>query len=174
MPAIIKPIVYEQASPEAKAEYERQYRTSGNVTNMKKTLLLHLPSYHVYEEWYKLRTALLDFISHRAFIVFSYAISLEGDCLLCSIYFRKALTDRGEDADELILDDEEQALEQYGRQLSRSPNEVPNALFTHLGLYYSPAQIVALTAFAGQMIATNVFNSALHIELDEYLLHFSS
>ncbi|WP_239616043.1 carboxymuconolactone decarboxylase family protein [Cohnella mopanensis] len=174
MGVIIKPIVYENASREVKREYENQYRTSGIVTNMKKTLLHHLPSYHVYEEWYKLRTALLEFISHRAFVVFSYAISLEGDCLLSSIYFRKALTDRGEDPEELFLDDEEQALEYYGRQLSRSPNEVSDALFAHLSQYYSPEQIVALTAFAGQMIATNVFNSALRIELDEYLLHFST
>ena len=174
MIAVIKPIAYESASPEARAEYERQYRINGTVTNAKKTLLHHLPSYHAYEEWHRLREALLQFISHRAFIVFCYAISLEGDSLLNSTYFRKSLTDRGENPDELLLDDEELALEQYGRHLASKPNAVPNALFSHLGQYYTPEQIVALTAFGGQMIATNVFNSALRIELDEYLLHFTT
>ncbi|MFC4597638.1 carboxymuconolactone decarboxylase family protein [Cohnella hongkongensis] len=174
MKAVIEPIVYENASPEARAEYERQYRINGTVTNAKKTLLRHLPSYHAYEEWNRLKEELLQFISHRAFIVFCYAISLEGESLLNSTYYRKALTDRGENPDELLLDDEEQALERYGRQLANKPNDVPDALFAHLGQYYSPEQLVALTAFAGQMIATNVFNSALRVELDVFLLHFTN
>jgi hypothetical protein len=174
MIAVIKPILYEKASPEARKEYERQYRTTGTVTNTKRTLLNHLPSYHAYEEGMNLRSALLQFLSHRAFAVFAYAISMESDSLVDSTQFRKTLTDRGENPDELFLDDEEQALEHYGRQLSRNPNEVPNSLFGHLSQYYTPEQIVALTAFAGQMIATNVFNSALRIELDEYLMHFST
>jgi hypothetical protein len=174
MSSIIEPIVYEEADPDAKIEYERQYRISGTVTNTAKTLLHHLPSYRVYEEWQGLRKGLLQFISHRAFVLFAYAISLESDCLLNATSFRKALTDRGENPDELYLDDEEQALEQYGRQLASNPNGVSDALFAHLGQYYTDTQIVALTAFAGQMIAVNVFNSALRIELDQYLHHFST
>jgi len=172
--AVVKPILYENASPEAKSAYESQYLAYGTVTNLKRTLLHHLPSYRVYEEWNGLREALLGFISRRAFAVFAYAISQEGGSLLGTTYYRKAFADRGENPDELILDDEEQALELYGRQLARNPNEVPNALFGHLGQYYSPEQIVALTAFAGQMIATNVFGGALRVELDEYLLHFTN
>ncbi|XID92715.1 carboxymuconolactone decarboxylase family protein [Paenibacillaceae bacterium WGS1546] len=174
MTAVIKPIVYEEASSEVRAEYERQYRTNGTVTNAKKTLLHHLPSYRAYEEWHRLREALLKFVSHRAFAVFCYAISLEGGCALNAAAYRKTLTDRGENPDELLLDDEEQALERYGRRLASAPNDVPAALFAHLSQYYSPEQIVALTAFAGQMIALNVFVSALRVELDEYLLHFTS
>ena len=174
MPPIVEPIIYEKASPEAKVEYEQQYRLTGTVTNTTKTLLHHLPSYKVYEEWYTLRKALLQFISSRAIVVFSYAISLEGNSLLGTTNFRKALTDRGENPDELFLDDEELALEQYGRQLASKPGEVSDALFMHLSQYYSSSQLVALTAYAGQMIAINVFNSALRIDLDEYLLHFSS
>ena len=33
-------------------------------------------------------------------------------------------------------------------------------------------QIVALTAFAAMMIATNIFNNALEVELDEYLFAY--
>ncbi|BBI31635.1 carboxymuconolactone decarboxylase family protein [Cohnella abietis] len=174
MSAIIEPIIYENASQEAKVEYERQYRITGTVTNTSKTLLHHVPSYRVYEEWYTLRGGLLKFISNRALVVFAHAISQEGKSVLNTSSFRKSLTDRGEDPDELFLDDEEQALELYGRQLVKDPNSVSDTLFAHLSQYYSQTQIVALTAFAGQTIAVNVFNSALRIELDDYLLHFST
>ena len=36
----------------------------------------------------------------------------------------------------------------------------------------TPEQIVALTAFGGMMIATNVFNNALQVDLDDYLQPF--
>jgi hypothetical protein len=38
-----------------------------------------------------------------------------------------------------------------------------------LETYFTPAQIVALTAFGALMVATNVVNNALEVELDEYL-----
>jgi hypothetical protein len=38
--------------------------------------------------------------------------------------------------------------------------------------FLEPAQIVAVTAFGGLMIATNVFNNALQVDLDDYLQPF--
>ena len=35
-----------------------------------------------------------------------------------------------------------------------------------------PEQIVALTAFGGLMVATNLFNNALQVDLDEYLYRY--
>jgi len=174
MTAVIKPVAYEEASPEARTAYENQYLTYGTVTNLKRTLLHHLPSYRVYEGGNELRDHLLGFVNRRALAVFAYAISREGDSLLGATHSRKTLSDRGENPDELFLDDEEQALDQYGKHLARNPNRVPDALFGHLGQYYSPEQIVALTAFAGQLIAANVLGSALRVELDDYLLHFTN
>lgn len=56
-----------------------------------------------------------------------------------------------------------------GRQLARDPNGVSDALFARLSEFLTPNQIVLLTAFGGVMIATNVFNNALRVDLDEYL-----
>jgi hypothetical protein len=36
----------------------------------------------------------------------------------------------------------------------------------------APEQVVALTAFGGLMVATNLFNNALQIDLDEYLVPY--
>jgi len=60
----------------------------------------------------------------------------------------------------------------YGRQLARDPNQVADELFARLRGYFEPAQVVALTAFGGMMIATNVVNNALRVDLDEYLFPY--
>ncbi len=49
---------------------------------------------------------------------------------------------------------------------------VSDALFGRLRSWLSEEQIVALTAFGGMMIATNIFNNALRVDLDEYLEPF--
>ena len=41
--------------------------------------------------------------------------------------------------------------------------------FGRLAARLRPEQIVALTAFGGLMVATNLFNNALRVDLDEYL-----
>ncbi|MBO7600266.1 MAG: hypothetical protein J6S95_03850, partial [Lachnospiraceae bacterium] len=42
--------------------------------------------------------------------------------------------------------------------------------FEKLHEFYSDAEIVAIVGFAGQMIATNNFNSVLRIDVDKRLL----
>ena len=82
------------------------------------------------------------------------------------------LSEGGEDPDHLTLDEREQAVVDYGRQLARDANGVSDALYARLSRFLQPAQIVALTAFGGMMIATNLFNNALRVDLDEYLQPF--
>jgi alkylhydroperoxidase family enzyme len=43
-----------------------------------------------------------------------------------------------------------------------------------LATFLTPAQIVSVTAFGGLMIATNLFNNALGVELDDSLEHYRS
>ena len=45
-------------------------------------------------------------------------------------------------------------------------------MFGRLRRFLEPAQVVTLTAFGGLMLATNVFNNALRVDLDEYLAPF--
>jgi len=42
-------------------------------------------------------------------------------------------------------------------------------VYRRLESYFLPAQIVTLTAFGALMVATNVVNNALEVELDDYL-----
>jgi alkylhydroperoxidase family enzyme len=61
---------------------------------------------------------------------------------------------------------------EFGRQLGRDAHQVSDAMYADLTAHYTPEQIVALTAFGALMLATNVFNNALRVDLDQYLEPF--
>ncbi|MDR2192215.1 MAG: hypothetical protein LBO62_05000 [Endomicrobium sp.] len=170
MSKIIKYVDYENASADIKAAYDRQAaKNGGYVTNMKKTLLNNLASYKALMEWYPLRGEALKFITEKEFAVFCHSISSENDCLLCSLFFRKELSDLGYDLNNLKFSDRELLLEKYGRALVKDANNISKSLFDELKSVFTDEQIVVLTAFASQMIATNLINKALQIEVDDHL-----
>ena len=80
---------YDSAPPEVRAEYDDQIAKHGRITNMKRTLLQHVPSFRAYMEWYTLYDELKPVIGDRALSLFSYAISNGNHCLICSTFFRK-------------------------------------------------------------------------------------
>ena len=112
------------------------------------------------------------FWASRLTTLFAHAISAGTDCLVCSTFFRRLLIDSGEDPEALRLDDWEQTIVSYGRQLAVDPHEVSDDLFDRLAARLLPDQIVTLTAFGGLMVATNLFNNALEVDLDDYLLSY--
>jgi alkylhydroperoxidase family enzyme len=165
----VPPLPEGEASAAARVELDKQLAAHGRVTNMKRTLAHSPAALRALMTWYDLRTEVLPFLGERLTTLFAHAVSSQTDCLICSTFFRRILIDSGEDPDRLRLDEREQAVVDYGRQLARDANRVENELFARLSAYFAPAQLVALTAFGGLMIATNVFNNALQVDLDEYL-----
>jgi alkylhydroperoxidase family enzyme len=139
---------------------------------MKRTLAHSPMALHVYMHWYDLFEEVAGFLGKRAAVVFTHAVSTQTDCLICSTFFRRWLKDAGEDPDALALDDREQALADYGRQLATNANAVPDELHARLRAFLTPPQLVSLTAFGGLMVATNLFNNALKVDLDEYLFPY--
>ena len=119
--------------------------------------------------WYDLREEVVPFLGERPTTLFAHAISAGTDCLVCSTFFRRLLIDSGEDPEALELDDWEQTVVDYGRQLAKDPHGVSDELFARLAARLRPEEIVALTAFGGLMVATNLFNNALRVDLDDYL-----
>ncbi|OUM85945.1 MAG: hypothetical protein BAA01_15260 [Bacillus thermozeamaize] len=154
---------------QAAADHEQKY---GRITNMKRTLLHAVPAFQAYMEWYTLRDQIEPFIGKRGVYVFSHAISTQNECLICSTFFRRLLIESVEDPDRLELDEKEQVLVDFGRQLAKDANQVSDELFSRLQAFFDERQIVLLTAFAGLMIATNLFNNALRIPLDDYLENY--
>lgn len=164
---------YESLDPEAKREYDCQIKKHGRITNMKKTLLNSLPSFCVLMEWYTLRDEVVKIVGEFALNVFSYSISHGNDCLICSTFFRKILRDEGLDPDNLKLDADSALLMEYGEACVSKPTKVGDALFERMRARFSESQIVLLTAFAGMMIATNLINNTLEIDLDDYLTPYT-
>jgi len=104
--------------------------------------------------------------------VFAHALSDESDCLVCTTYMRRILIDGGEDPGALRLDERGQVLVELGRAIARHGNRVPEELYACVARLFTPEQVVALTGFAGIMIATNIVNNVLEVELDEYLYEY--
>jgi alkylhydroperoxidase family enzyme len=165
----IAPLQLADAEPEARAELERQLAAHGRVTNMKRTLAHSATALQALMTWYPLRDRVVPFLGERATTLFAHAISAGSDCLICSTFFRRILIESGEDPEALALDEREQAVVEFGAQLVRDSNEVSDALYRRLAAFLTPAQVVDLTAFGALMVATNVFNNALRVDLDEYL-----
>jgi alkylhydroperoxidase family enzyme len=167
--ARIAPLEYADADSAMQAEYDLQIARNGRVTNLKRTLAHSPVAFRALMEWYALRDEVQPFLGDRLTTLFAHAISSQTDCLICSTFFRRILIEAGDNPDRLDLDEREQAVVDYGRQLVQDPNRVTDELYGRLARHFQPRQIVALTAFGAMMIATNVFNNALRVDLDEYL-----
>jgi alkylhydroperoxidase family enzyme len=165
----IPPLEIDAAPPEARAAAEAHVRNHARMTNMKRTLLHSLPAFRALMEWYPLRDTVQPFLGERLTTLFAHAISAETDCLICSTFFRRMLIQTGDNPDRLKLDEREKAVLEFGRALAVSPYRVPADVYLRVEAHFEPAQIVTLTAFAALMVATNVINNALDVELDEYL-----
>jgi alkylhydroperoxidase family enzyme len=167
--ARIEPIEQANAHREQREVLHQVVAAHGRATNMKRTLARSPVALRSLMTWYDLRDEVAKFLGDRGTVLFAHAISAGTDCLICSTFFRRILIDSGEDPDDLQLDQRESLVVEFGRQLARDPHGVADDLFARLSGAFLADQIVALAAFGGLMIATNVFNNALRVDLDEYL-----
>jgi alkylhydroperoxidase family enzyme len=165
----IAPLDYKAAPPDAQAAADAHVAAHARMTNMKHTLLHSVPAFQALMEWYPLRDTVRPFLGERLTTLFAHAISAQTDCLICSTFFRRILIETGENPERLRLDERESAVLEFGRCLAVSPFHVPDEVYREVQAYFEPAQVVALTAFGALMVATNVFNNVLDVELDDYL-----
>ena len=164
--ARVPPILAHQVPPELAEEYQRVVAEHGVVTNMKATLLHSPVALHAVLQWYALFERIKPVLGQRLAVLFCQAISHENRCELCYTFMRRAILNGGEDPEHLALGTDEQDVVDFGRQLARDPNRIPEDLFQRLSARFSPAEIVDLTVFGALMIVNNVFNSALQIDVD--------
>lgn len=163
---------YETSGEDVRREYDDQIKKHGRITNMKRVLLHSVPAFKAYMEWYTLHDLLVPFIGERGVSLFSYAISSENHCLICSTFFRKILIDSGDDPDHPKLNGKERLLMEFGRGISADPHHIPDEIYRELKEQFTEDQIVLLIAFAGIMAATNLFNTVAKVPLDEVLYQY--
>lgn len=169
--ARIKPLVVEEAPVDIKEAFQKHVTDypGSRITNMKATLG-HAPlAFEVYMQWYPLYEKIKQFLGNRQAYLYSFSISQGSNCPLCSTFFRKIIIENGESPDRLQLSEEEELLLEFGSHIAQHQGRVPDNLYEAIRQKYSTEQVILLVAFAGQMVATNVFNNALEVEIDEYL-----
>jgi hypothetical protein len=169
---LVAQIDYESAPADSKTIWDQQVADHGRMTNMKRTMAHSPVALRSYMEWYPLKNEIAAIVGERPAIIFAHAISAETDCLICSTFFRKILIQWGENPDELVLNGEEQLLVDLGRAIVANNNQVPKELIIPFKQKYGEVFVVNLIAFAGIMVATNLFNNVFQVDLDDYLGEF--
>ncbi|MCX6214129.1 hypothetical protein [Spirosoma sp.] len=170
MPRIL-PLSETEATPDVQAAFDAHItdHPGSRITNMKATLGRSLLSFQIYMQWYPLYDQVKAIVGNRLAYLYAHAISEGSDCPVCSTFFRRIIIDNGERPEAIQLTSDEQNLIDFGSAIARNKGEIPDELYAPIADRFTDEQIVVLVAFAGQMIATNVFNNALNVDVDEYL-----
>jgi hypothetical protein len=168
--ARIQPIAETAVSPALAAAFEQHTRDyNATITNMKNTLAHSLLSFDIYMQWYRLYDRVKAIIGERAAYLFAYSISTASNCPLCSTFFRRLMIEAGEKPDSLVLNEYEVKLLAFGSAVAQYKGCISNQVYNDLAENHSNEEMVVLTAFAGQMIATNIFSNVIETEIDKYL-----
>jgi hypothetical protein len=171
--ARIAPITENELSPSVRVAFERHIREyKGRITNMKATLGHSLLAFDVYMQWYPLYVEVERIVGKRMAYLYAYAISHASDCPLCSTFFRKIIIDAGEKPETLEITQLQQDLLDFGSSIAKYHGNIADHIYNPVAAQYSSDEMIVLIAFAGQMIATNVFNNVIETDIDEYLLEY--
>jgi alkylhydroperoxidase family enzyme len=61
-----------------------------------------------------------------------------------------------------------------GSEMARNQGQIPDHIYAQVAQRFNEQEMVLLIAFAGQMIATNVFSNAIQTEIDPYLIPYTA
>lgn len=174
MPRIL-PLTDDNVSGDTKSAFEKHVREhQSRITNMKATMGRSVLAFEIYMRWYDLYENVKKITGERLAYLFAHSISSGSNCPLCTTYFRKVIIENGEKPEALVLTEDEQTLLDFGSDISIHSGRINEELYQRIAQKYSEEEIIVLVAFAGQMIATNVFSNTLEVEIDDYLAHYTS
>ncbi|MES1215958.1 MAG: hypothetical protein ABUT20_10600 [Bacteroidota bacterium] len=166
----IKPVSEDELSPSVKIAFARHIEAyNGRITNMKSTLGHSLLVFEVYMQWYPLYEEVEKILGKRLAYLYAYSISYASDCPLCSTFFRKIIIDAGEKPENLEVTIAEKKVLDFGKSIAKYQGNIADHVYNSLAENYGKKEMVVLIAFAGQMIATNIFNNVIETDIDEYL-----
>jgi hypothetical protein len=173
--ARVEPLTTKEISPDVKIAFERHVQEyGGRITNMKATLGHSLPAFDAYMQWYPLYAEVEKILGKRMASLYAHSISCAADCPLCSTFFRKIIIDAGETPEQLELTESQRNILNFGSAIAKHKGNIADHLYNAVAVNYKENEMVILVAFAGIMIATNVFNNVIETEIDEYLAAYRS
>ncbi len=169
----IAPLSQQELSPSLRVAFERYVEEhSGTITNTQATLGHSLQAFEVYMQWYPLYASVEKILGKRLALLFGYSISNASSCNLCTAFFRKRIIEAGEDPENLFLSASQKAVMNFGSSIARHQGNIADHVSHDVAQQYNSSEIVTLLAFAGQMIAMNVFNNVVETSIDEYLTDY--
>jgi len=169
----IEPLKEIDISPSAHIVFDQHTAAyNSRITNMKATLGHSLLAFEVYMMWYPLYNEVKKILGERLAYLYAYSISYASNCPLCSTYFRKIIIDAGETPEKLKLSAHEQKVLDFGSAIAKQQGNISSPVYNDVAEIYTKEEMVVLIAFAGQMIATNIFNNVVETEIDEYLASY--
>ena len=65
----------------------------------------------------------------------------------------------------LVMTPEQHALVSYGRNIADNPHEVYDEQMDELKEYFTDEQIVVITSLAAMMVASNIINTVLEVDM---------
>jgi hypothetical protein len=173
--ARIKPLGEHELSPSVQIAFKRHVEEfNARITNMKATLAHSLLAFDVYMKWYPLYGEVEKILGKRLAYLYAYAISSASECPLCSTFFRKIIIDAGENPNSLSLTPEQKNIIDFGSSIARYQGNIRDHLYNTVAASHTKSDMIVLIAFAGQMIATNVFSNVIETDIDEYLSPYLS
>ena len=173
--ARVEPLTTNEVPPSVKAAFEKHVQEyGGRITNMKATLGHSLPAFDAYMQWYPLYTEVEKILGKRMASLYAHSISCAADCPLCSTFFRKIIIDSGETPEQLELTESQRDMLNFGSAIAKHKGNIADHLYNAVAVNYKESEMVILVAFAGIMIATNIFNNVIETEIDEYLAAYRS
>lgn len=146
---------------------------AGRITNMKGVLLHSAPSFKLFSAVLPLKESLRATLGARAVDIYSLAISEDSHCLLCSLYFRRALIAHGVDPDDYKPTEDEAALIEIAHRIAAEPashHAPPPKPLKMLEAKYGTETMVAIVSYGAAMLATNRLNTTLGIPIDDDLI----
>lgn len=171
--ARIKPLDRENLPASARKAFDKHVSSHDeNISNMNATLAHSPLALDVYLQWYPLYEKVQALVGDRAAALYGYFISYAFNCPLWSTYFRRLLIQSGEKPEELSLNDHERKLMNFGSAIASHKGCINDYVYGDLAKYHNREELVMLIAFAGQMIATNIFSNVTETDLDDCLLDF--
>ncbi len=171
--ARIKPVRSTALLPATKQAFDDHVKKyQARITNMKAVLGHSLPAFEVYMQWYPLYEEIKKILGERLAYLYAWSISLATNCPLCSTYFRKIIIDAGENPENLELTSVEQDVLNFGSFIAQLQGLIEDDIYNKVSERYTEKEMVLLIAFAGQMIATNIFSNTIKTDIDEYLIGY--
>ena len=79
-----------------------------------------------------------------------------------------------ETPEKLELAESEKDVLNFGSGITKHKGNIADHLYNKVAVNYKESEMVILVAFAGIMIATNIFNNVFETEIDEYLSGYRS